>query len=198
MADLFRSGGGLAALAPEDFEEEEIWALAKSTQSFSKPRKCVSGPAFSSPAWRIAPIPRPASYGGGRRRQELSGSPRPPTPPRRPTAPIDIPDWCKILKQPPKANLWWDDVDAWKDDDAHHDHDHDDDDEDEEENEDEDGDHDHDDDDDEMLPPHEIIARRIARTQVCFSMCEGIGRTLKGRDLSTLRNAILYKTGFLE
>ncbi|XP_009599011.1 protein S40-6-like [Nicotiana tomentosiformis] len=50
-----------------------------------------------------------------------------------------------------------------------------------------------------MVPPHEYIARRVARSQIApFSMCEGVGRTLKGRDLSKLRNAILTKTGFLE
>ncbi|XP_031131289.1 uncharacterized protein LOC116032726 [Ipomoea triloba] len=56
-----------------------------------------------------------------------------------------------------------------------------------------------DDDDNGVVPPHEYIARRLARTQIAsFSMCEGVGRTLKGRDLSKLRNAILTKTGFLE
>ncbi|XP_059295138.1 protein S40-1-like [Lycium ferocissimum] len=51
-----------------------------------------------------------------------------------------------------------------------------------------------------MVPPHEYIARRLARNQIAasFSMMEGVGRTLKGRDLSKLRNAILTKTGFLE
>lgn len=50
-----------------------------------------------------------------------------------------------------------------------------------------------------MVPPHEYIARRLARNQVAsFSMMEGVGRTLKGRDLSKMRNAILTKTGFLE
>ncbi|KAL1196362.1 Protein S40-4 [Cardamine amara subsp. amara] len=61
----------------------------------------------------------------------------------------------------------------------------------------------HDDEDDEddgcMVPPHEWVARKLARTQISsFSMCEGIGRTLKGRDLSKVRNAVLTKTGFLE
>jgi hypothetical protein len=60
-----------------------------------------------------------------------------------------------------------------------------------------------DDDDDgsdgEMVPPHEYMAKKLARSQISsFSMCEGIGRTLKGRDLSKVRNAILTKTGFLE
>ncbi|CAE6136203.1 unnamed protein product [Arabidopsis arenosa] len=60
--------------------------------------------------------------------------------------------------------------------------------------------HDADDDDDGcMVPPHEWVARKLARTQISsFSMCEGVGRTLKGRDLSKVRNAVLSKTGFLE
>ena len=55
-----------------------------------------------------------------------------------------------------------------------------------------DGDDD-DDDDDEKVPPHEFLARtRMAS----FSVHEGVGRTLKGRDLSRVRNAIWAKTGF--
>ncbi|KAI3799512.1 hypothetical protein L1987_34812 [Smallanthus sonchifolius] len=54
-------------------------------------------------------------------------------------------------------------------------------------------DNDDDDDDNEKLPPHEYLARtRIAS----FSVHEGIGRTLKGRDLSRVRNAIWKQTGF--
>nr|KYP52205.1 hypothetical protein KK1_025946 [Cajanus cajan] len=52
---------------------------------------------------------------------------------------------------------------------------------------------------DTKLPPHEFIARRLARSQISsFSVFEGVGRTLKGRDLSKVRNAVLTKTGFLE
>ncbi|KAK7276848.1 hypothetical protein RIF29_17994 [Crotalaria pallida] len=52
---------------------------------------------------------------------------------------------------------------------------------------------------DSKLPPHEFIARRLARSQISsFSVLEGAGRTLKGRDLSKVRNAVLIKTGFLE
>lgn len=43
------------------------------------------------------------------------------------------------------------------------------------------------------VPPHELLARtRVAS----FSVHEGRGRTLKGRDLSRVRNAIWQKTGF--
>ncbi|CAL0301162.1 unnamed protein product [Lupinus luteus] len=46
-------------------------------------------------------------------------------------------------------------------------------------------DDDDDDDDDMSIPPHEWLARKLARNQISsFSVCEGIGRTLKGRDLS--------------
>ncbi|GLU02489.1 hypothetical protein SLE2022_197380 [Rubroshorea leprosula] len=47
------------------------------------------------------------------------------------------------------------------------------------------------------VPPHEVLARQMARTRIaCFSVHEGIGRTLKGRDLRMVRNAIFEKTGF--
>ncbi|XP_010535607.1 PREDICTED: uncharacterized protein LOC104810859 [Tarenaya hassleriana] len=43
------------------------------------------------------------------------------------------------------------------------------------------------------VPPHEFLARtRMAS----FSVHEGVGRTLKGRDLSRVRNAIFEKIGF--
>ncbi|RLN28820.1 uncharacterized protein C2845_PM05G05250 [Panicum miliaceum] len=46
-----------------------------------------------------------------------------------------------------------------------------------------------------MVPPHEIVARRAAAHS---SVLEGAGRTLKGRDLRRVRNAILRRTGFLD
>ncbi|KAI3473994.1 hypothetical protein Pfo_028782 [Paulownia fortunei] len=49
------------------------------------------------------------------------------------------------------------------------------------------------DDGNDRIPPHEYLARtRVAS----FSVHEGIGRTLKGRDLSRVRNAIWKQTGF--
>ena len=50
-----------------------------------------------------------------------------------------------------------------------------------------------DDDADARVPPHEYLAR--TRTS-SFSVHEGVGRTLKGRDLSTVRNAIWKQIGF--
>lgn len=48
-------------------------------------------------------------------------------------------------------------------------------------------------DEDGRVPPHVYLARtRVAS----LSVHEGIGRTLKGRDLSRVRNAIWKQTGF--
>ncbi|KAM7259597.1 hypothetical protein ACFE04_015338 [Oxalis oulophora] len=52
--------------------------------------------------------------------------------------------------------------------------------------------------DGEIVPPHVIVGRRIAGQMAAFSVCTGNGRTLKGRDLSQLRNSVLRMTGFLE
>lgn len=51
--------------------------------------------------------------------------------------------------------------------------------------------------DGELVPPHVIVGRRIAG-KMAFSVRTGNGRTLKGRDLSQVRNSILRMTGFLE
>nr|GMD08290.1 uncharacterized protein LOC109158576 [Ipomoea batatas] len=49
-------------------------------------------------------------------------------------------------------------------------------------------------DDGEMVPPHVITGRRIAGKMMAFSVCTGNGRTLKGRDLSQVRNSVLRMT----
>ncbi|XP_021715695.1 uncharacterized protein LOC110683603 isoform X1 [Chenopodium quinoa] len=56
-----------------------------------------------------------------------------------------------------------------------------------------------DDDDGEMLPPHEIVARQLSKSPVLSSsVLEGAGRTLKGRDLRQVRNAVFRQTGFID
>jgi Senescence regulator len=47
-----------------------------------------------------------------------------------------------------------------------------------------------------IIPPHVIVARKFADRM--FSVCFGNGRTLRGRDLFTFRNAIFRMTGFIE
>lgn len=86
--------------------------------------------------------------------------------------PVNIPDWSKILRNEYIENRR-DDFD---------------------DDEDEDGGGGHDFEEGRFrVPPHEFLAKtRIAS----FSVHEGIGRTLKGRDLSRVRDAIWQKTGF--
>ncbi|CAN8270182.1 unnamed protein product [Cochlearia groenlandica] len=51
----------------------------------------------------------------------------------------------------------------------------------------------------EMLPPHEIVARSLAQSSLLScSVLEGAGRTLKGRDLRQVRNAVFRRTGFID
>ncbi|KAE9593119.1 putative senescence regulator S40 [Lupinus albus] len=51
----------------------------------------------------------------------------------------------------------------------------------------------------EMLPPHEIVARNSAQSpMLACSVLEGAGRTLKGRDLRRVRNAVWRQIGFLD
>ncbi|KAI6697760.1 hypothetical protein NL676_017879 [Syzygium grande] len=47
-----------------------------------------------------------------------------------------------------------------------------------------------------MVPPHEMVA--LSRATMAYSVFEGAGRTLKGRDLRRVRNAVFRKTGFLD
>ena len=86
--------------------------------------------------------------------------------------PLNIPDWSKILGNEYRENR----RDSMDDDD---------------------GDSDDGRDGGGRVPPHEFLARQMARTRISsFSVHEGVGRTLKGRDLSRVRNAIWAKTGF--
>lgn len=179
----------------EEFEEHEVWGVMKhskeaaSSNTYNKLNKGFSSFASSSSnsAWGSkATTPRSIPRATA-------------SPPQQSSAPVDIPDWSKILQQKNKfrKNLW---DDAYGNNTVHDDH--------EEYHSSNDvygnghgANHDYvdDDDDDEMVPPHEYLAKKFARTQIAsYSMCEGVGRTLKGRDLSRLRNAILTKTGFLE
>lgn len=85
--------------------------------------------------------------------------------------PVNVPDWSKILGNEYRQNRRRNHDDEC----------------------DEDGGDDEEDDETERVPPHEFLAKtRMAS----LSVHEGVGRTLKGRDLSRVRNAIWAKTGF--
>ncbi|MCL7029375.1 hypothetical protein MKW94_016926 [Papaver nudicaule] len=92
--------------------------------------------------------------------------------------PVNIPDWSKILREEVIRN-----VDYVTDDD------------DDEEDDEEDFDNDRGGGNGRIpIPPHVFLARRNQISS--FSVHEGVGRTLKGRDLSRVRDAIWQKTGF--
>ncbi|KAL2488787.1 hypothetical protein Fot_42079 [Forsythia ovata] len=86
--------------------------------------------------------------------------------------PMSVPDWSKILKEEYRENRRQESNNDDYDEDEYKENGN-------------------------RIPPHEFLARQMARTRMAsFSVHEGIGRTLKGRDLSTVRNAIWEKTGF--
>lgn len=55
----------------------------------------------------------------------------------------------------------------------------------------------YDEDDRKIMPPHEILVRRMVG-KMAFSICSEDGRTLKGRRMWEIRDSILRLTGFLE
>ncbi|KAG1347391.1 nuclear polyadenylated RNA-binding protein 3 [Cocos nucifera] len=166
-------------MGDEDFEEEEVWAAVREAKDESPKTRRTKDFTGSSTS-RLLPTPskmiprsnaNPESSGGAFRQ----------------SAPVAIPDWSKIYKHEGSSQghgyrFYGDDAghNSGKNTVAN-------------------DDDDEDDDDDDKVPPHEWLAKKMARSQIsCFSVCEGAGRTLKGRDLSKVRNAVLTRTGFLE
>ncbi|CAL5335699.1 unnamed protein product [Camellia sinensis] len=175
----------------EEFQEEDVWAVFQERNDFTSKSKFGSSESLTITPRRLPTasrmIPRAATT--------IAGATTTTQEPKivQQSAPVKIPDWSKIYGKNLKQIF---------DDDGH---------------EDSGGggggssgdrglksswDSDEGDDDDyggTIVPPHEWIARRLARSQITsFSVCEGVGRTLKGRDLSRVRNAVLTRTGFLE
>ncbi|KAL2322667.1 hypothetical protein Fmac_027046 [Flemingia macrophylla] len=197
MDSLNRQRSGIwRCLRDGDFEEEEVWAVYKDRPDYHKPKEKGSSPLAVPRTLPSAArmIPRTSSGNS-------SASSSNETKVLQQSAPLNIPDWSEIYrnKQNKTNNK---SVPRFGDyDDFYHSVDDED-----------DGvvnygggynsdgeDEDEDDEYDTKLPPHEFIARRLARSQISsFSVFEGVGRTLKGRDLSKVRNAVLTKTGFLE
>ncbi|OMO83480.1 Senescence regulator [Corchorus capsularis] len=208
-----RQGSGVwRSLRDGDFEEEDVWAVIKERKdSISKVGQFIESPA---PVRRNLPsaarmIPRTFSATNNSSSNidsSSSSSSHEANGVKQQSAPVNIPDWSKISRK--KSNKASSRNGSW-----HHDEDGDDDggggghgynygdngvmngfrnDSDEEEEDD-------DDDFNSKVPPHEFLARRLARSQITpFSVFEGVGRKLKGRDLRKVRNAVLTKTGFLE
>ncbi|XP_075488982.1 protein S40-5-like [Primulina tabacum] len=83
------------------------------------------------------------------------------------SAPVNVPDWSKIYRVNSVQSPH-----EWEDD--------------------------FNDNDLEVVPPHEYLAReyRRSRNAAANSVFEGVGRTLKGRDLSRVRDGVWSRTGF--
>ncbi|XP_028755199.1 uncharacterized protein LOC114714620 [Neltuma alba] len=82
------------------------------------------------------------------------------------SAPVNVPDWSKILRSDSIESLH--NMDGGFEDES------------------------------EMVPPHEYLARAYARSRkmAANSVFEGVGRTLKGRDMRRVRDAVWSQTGF--
>ncbi|XP_020230571.1 uncharacterized protein LOC109811288 [Cajanus cajan] len=191
MDSLNRQRSGIwRCLRDGDFEEEEVWAVLKDRPDYHKPKEKGSSPLAVPRTLPSATrmIPRTSSGNS-------SASSSHETKVLQQSVPLNIPDRSEIYRN--KQSKTNKSVSRFGDyDDFYHSVDgegdgggYNSDGEEEEE----------DDEYDTKLPPHEFIARRLARSQISsFSVFEGVGRTLKGRDLSKVRNAVLTKTGFLE
>ncbi|CAJ1962473.1 unnamed protein product [Sphenostylis stenocarpa] len=171
-------GGGSAAVDSSELREEDVWsaggdsserewephASAGSNGGDSRRRiprdtenhRRVGGLslAFEAPASGASP----RIVHQFRAREEMVASPRGRH--LATSAPVNVPDWSKILRV--------DSIESMNDDE--------------------------DDDESEMVPPHEYLAR--SQKMVANSVFEGVGRTLKGRDLSRVRDAVWSQTGF--
>ncbi|CAL0309763.1 unnamed protein product [Lupinus luteus] len=171
------------SLRDGDFEEEEVWSIIKDIPNYNSKDNESSNLTFPRTLPSAATmIPRTSSNNN-------SACSSLETNVLQQSAPLNIPMIYRNNKQNKNVPRFDDDYDFCHFFDGGEDSD------DEEEEL-------HNDDDDECgpkLPPHEFIARRFAMSQISsFSVFEGVGRTLKGRDLSKMRNDVLLKTGFLE
>ncbi|KAL2316750.1 hypothetical protein Fmac_030626 [Flemingia macrophylla] len=186
MGDRYSIGrqhsGIWKSLRDGDFDEEEIWNVLKNRSDYAS-----SGVRKFQDRDQSSSLPVPARPSAARMipRASSSASSSNEAKVLQQSAPVNIPDWSKIyrINLPRNSASRYDDYDG--EDDGGGDSDE--------------GGGEKNDEYDSKLPPHELIARRLARSQISsFSVLEGAGRTLKGRDLSKVRNAVLSKTGFLE
>ncbi|KAK4782204.1 hypothetical protein SAY86_016306 [Trapa natans] len=179
----YQQSGLWGSLRDGDFEESEVWDVMKERkdhQSHQSSLPMDHARQFASTNTHSAPKMVPKSSAGSGSSSD-SGSAARSVFAGHQSAPVDIPNWSRVEKcmgrskssKPPETSRPWlaeyeDDEDAIED-------------------------------EGQKLPPHEYIAMRLARSKnSSFSVLEGVGRKLKGRDLSNVRNDVLTRTGFLE
>lgn len=186
----FNHGGGAARAEVADFGEDDVWSMMEhapeTTHHGGSPTEWTPRAALESvkrrpgiitgardrhvgglslafedettPSKRIVHQFSGSGGGGGGGRRVVVPS----------SAPVNVPDWSKILRVDSAESM-------------------------------------HDSDEDDrvgigggdsggIVPPHEYLAR--SRKMHAMSVYEGVGRTLKGRDLSRVRDAVWSQTGF--
>ncbi|KAJ4975113.1 hypothetical protein NE237_000219 [Protea cynaroides] len=160
--DFFNSGGGMKSIRDEEFEEDDVWSVVvdikESTVKIRKPKN--TSYVSSSPTVRRLPTASRMIPRANNSNQAQEAKII-----QNSSAPVNIPDWTKIYRKNPRRgadNYGYGGGYVNNDDD--------------------------DEDDGDLIPPHEWIAKKLSTTQISsFSVCEGVGRTLKGRDLSKAR-----------
>ncbi|QCD79734.1 uncharacterized protein LOC114176553 [Vigna unguiculata] len=187
------SSQGSAAVEPSEFREEDVWSTPEDREGDVNaspghweprewPRRRNSreqqGHRHVGGLSLAFEDPNGSSGGGGGggggatrivhhqyrpQHDTVSSSPRGRHHQMATSAPVNVPDWSKILRVD-SVELLHDMDDAF------------------------------DDNDPEMVPPHEYLAR--SRQMAANSVFEGVGRTLKGRDMRRVREAVWSQTGF--
>ncbi|KAK9689267.1 hypothetical protein RND81_09G047600 [Saponaria officinalis] len=153
----------------EEFQEEDVWNVIKEDEEVDFMIEESKPP---TPRLSISrPLPSAVRMIPGTNKHHDSNEPEFV---QQHSAPVSIPDWSKIYGKSPKMQVGSSISSPQTDDD------------------------DDDDDGGRGVHSHEWLAKKFERSQVSsFSVCEGAGRTLKGRDLSRVRNAVLSRTGFI-
>ncbi|KAK4439787.1 hypothetical protein Salat_0313600 [Sesamum alatum] len=182
-----RGSSGWTSLRNEEFHEEDVWGVFKERKdSDSRAAMIMKQPSFVSK--RLPTATRMIPKSSSSNKNDPAAASQEPKLFQQHSAPVNIPDWSKIYGRNNTSTSSWLDSDSGGDGNGRSSWES----GEEEEEEEDDGDGD-------VIPPHEWIARKQASSRTSsFSVCEGAGRTLKGRDLSRVRNAVLRKTGFLE
>ncbi|KAK4398533.1 hypothetical protein Sango_1328800 [Sesamum angolense] len=188
---LYSQGSsGWTSLRNEEFHEEDVWGVFKGRKDTDSRAMIITSSSFVSK--RLPTAARMIPKSSSNKNDPAAASQEPKV--IQHSAPVNIPDWSKIYGTISRNNT----SSSWLDSDSGGDGNGNGNGRSSWESEEDDDDDDEDNDGD-VIPPHEWIARKQGRSQISsFSVCEGAGRTLKGRDLSRVRNAVLRKTGFLE
>ncbi|KAL0320804.1 UNVERIFIED_CONTAM: hypothetical protein Sradi_5341900 [Sesamum radiatum] len=171
---LYRQGSSVRPTSiignDEEFQEEDVWGSSVSRETKDSDSRPVKSSSFKEPFL----IPKRLQTAARMIPKSHKHNPNSQEPKIvHHSAPLNIPDWSKIYGTTSKTTSGFPGS-GWESD---------------EDDKEVDGE------DKNVIPPHEWIARNRTSS---FSVCEGVGRTLKGRDLSRVRNAVLTKTGFLE